>query len=89
LIIYELSQIPIYFLKVLAFNRCLQVISNSISSFLFEGIKTYFWLLISFLYALFCFCFLRPVLFSGIYFSWFYYPFVGYKEDINGEVSLN
>nr|CAD2173692.1 unnamed protein product [Meloidogyne enterolobii] len=60
---------------VLAFNRCLQVISNSISSFLFEGIKTYFWLLISFLYALFCFCFLRPVLFSGIYFSWFYYPF--------------
>ncbi|CAK5088306.1 unnamed protein product [Meloidogyne enterolobii] len=70
---------------VLAFNRCLQVISNSISLYLFEGIKTYFWLLISFLYALFCFCFLRPVLFSGIYFSWFYYPFVGYKEDINGE----
>nr|CAD2195260.1 unnamed protein product [Meloidogyne enterolobii] len=25
--------------------------------------------------------FVNPVLFSGIYFAWFFYPFVGYRED--------
>uniref|UniRef100_A0A915P9R4 Serpentine receptor class gamma n=1 Tax=Meloidogyne floridensis TaxID=298350 RepID=A0A915P9R4_9BILA len=66
---------------VLAFNRCIQIISPSIAKFLFKGMRTYIWLLFCTLYALYCMFFVNPVLFSGIYFAWFFYPFVGYRED--------
>uniref|UniRef100_A0A1I8B7G8 G_PROTEIN_RECEP_F1_2 domain-containing protein n=1 Tax=Meloidogyne hapla TaxID=6305 RepID=A0A1I8B7G8_MELHA len=73
---------------VLALNRCLQIFFRSIADFLFKKMRTYIWLLFCTFYGLYCMFFINPILFNGIYFAWFFYPFVGYKED-NGELILD
>uniref|UniRef100_A0A1I8B1M0 G_PROTEIN_RECEP_F1_2 domain-containing protein n=1 Tax=Meloidogyne hapla TaxID=6305 RepID=A0A1I8B1M0_MELHA len=74
---------------ILAINRCLEVIAPKIAEILFKGMRTHIWLIICSLYALYWLFFAKTIVFSGIYFAWFFNPFFGYKEDINGEFAYN
>uniref|UniRef100_A0A914IBB4 G protein-coupled receptor n=1 Tax=Globodera rostochiensis TaxID=31243 RepID=A0A914IBB4_GLORO len=64
---------------ILAFNRCLELVSPRFSHILFTGHRASLWITGCSLYALFWALFMNPVLYSSIYFAWFYYPFVGYR----------
>ncbi|KAL3104855.1 hypothetical protein niasHT_020421 [Heterodera trifolii] len=66
---------------VLAFNRCLELTSPHFSRVFFEGYRTSLWVIGCSLYALYWAMFIKPVLYSSIYFGWFFYPFVGYSND--------
>ncbi|CAK5042816.1 unnamed protein product [Meloidogyne enterolobii] len=47
--------------------------------------KLFIWLGIPFLYGLAVFVWSKPITFSGIYFSWFFNPHIGYIDDVNQE----
>ena len=47
----------------------------------FGGKKTFFWLMIPTIHALWFATFTKPILFSGLYVSWFLNPHQGYYED--------
>uniref|UniRef100_A0A914GY46 Uncharacterized protein n=1 Tax=Globodera rostochiensis TaxID=31243 RepID=A0A914GY46_GLORO len=64
---------------VLPFNRCLDLVSPRFSHILFSGPRTSFWLIGCSLYAMFWALFMKPIVYSSIYFSWFFYPFIGYR----------
>uniref|UniRef100_A0A914GZ76 Odorant receptor n=1 Tax=Globodera rostochiensis TaxID=31243 RepID=A0A914GZ76_GLORO len=64
---------------VLAFNRCIDLVSPRFSHILFCGQRTLLWITGCSLYALFWALFIKPVVYSSIYFGWFFYPFVGYR----------
>ncbi|CAK5123728.1 unnamed protein product [Meloidogyne enterolobii] len=74
---------------ILAINRCLEVLAPKIAEILFKGIRTYLWLAICSLYALYWLFFAKAIVFSGIYFAWFFNPFIGYKEDSKGEFNYD
>ncbi|KAH7724167.1 CRE-SRT-23 protein [Aphelenchoides avenae] len=65
----------------LAFNRCVAICSPKWERILFRGYKTWLWMLIPTLYALYWWCYTMPILYSGIYMSWFFNPHVGYFDD--------
>ncbi|KAF7633788.1 hypothetical protein Mgra_00006856 [Meloidogyne graminicola] len=52
-------------------------------------IRLNIWLLICSVYALYWVFFAKPVFFSGIHFAWFFFPFIGYKDDVNNEFVYN
>uniref|UniRef100_A0A183BK06 G_PROTEIN_RECEP_F1_2 domain-containing protein n=1 Tax=Globodera pallida TaxID=36090 RepID=A0A183BK06_GLOPA len=64
---------------VLAFNRCLDLVSPRFSHILFSGPRTSLWITGCSLYALYWALFMKPGVYSSIYFGWFFYPFVGYR----------
>uniref|UniRef100_A0A183CH40 G_PROTEIN_RECEP_F1_2 domain-containing protein n=1 Tax=Globodera pallida TaxID=36090 RepID=A0A183CH40_GLOPA len=64
---------------VLAFNRCLDLGSPRFSHILFSGPRTSLWITGCSLYALYWALFMKPGVYSSIYFGWFFYPFVGYR----------
>ncbi|KAL3109325.1 hypothetical protein niasHT_010589 [Heterodera trifolii] len=66
---------------VLAFNRCLEIGSPSLSHLLFSGRRVSLWLFGCSLYALYWALFLKPAVYSSLYFGWFFYPFSGYRSD--------
>ncbi|KAI3420062.1 hypothetical protein GPALN_003395 [Globodera pallida] len=66
---------------ILAFNRCLEIGSPRFSRIFFSGRRTTFWIIACSIYALYWAMFIKPVLFSGLYFAWFFNPFVGYQND--------
>ncbi|KAI1701627.1 serpentine type 7TM GPCR chemoreceptor srt domain-containing protein [Ditylenchus destructor] len=66
---------------LLAVNRCIEIWSPKYGMMLFRGNRTWLWLIPPTLYALFFATFTEPVLFSGIYLSWFFNPHVGYYDD--------
>ncbi|KAL3088497.1 hypothetical protein niasHS_009948 [Heterodera schachtii] len=68
---------------ILAFNRCLELSSARASHFLFSGRRINFWLIGCSLYALYWTVFIKPALFSGLFFAWFYDPFIGYHKTEN------
>nr|CAD2187107.1 unnamed protein product [Meloidogyne enterolobii] len=74
---------------ILAINRCLEVLAPKIAEILFKGIRTHLWLTICSLYALYWLFFAKAIVFSGIYFAWFFNPFIGYKEDIKKEFNYD
>jgi hypothetical protein len=74
---------------MLAMNRCLEISMPSLAESLFEGRKTWLWLCIPFFYGLICGLPLEPILFSGILFSWFYNPHVGYVDDFGTIVNFH
>nr|CAD2177521.1 unnamed protein product [Meloidogyne enterolobii] len=71
----------------LAFNRCLDTISPRISSALFTGKKTWIWLSIITLYAIYWVFYMPPVLFSSLYFAWFFEPYVGGYKNVTEQYS--
>ncbi|KAI3408695.1 Serpentine type 7TM GPCR chemoreceptor Srt, variant 2 [Globodera pallida] len=64
---------------ILAFNRCLDLVSPRFSHILFSGPRTSLWITGCSLYALYWVFFVKPIVYSSIYFGWFFYPFVGYR----------
>ncbi|KAL3113304.1 hypothetical protein niasHT_018919 [Heterodera trifolii] len=66
---------------ILAFNRCLDFFSPRFSNFLFAGHRTLLWNLACSLYAFYWAFFLRPAVYSSVYFGSFYNPFAGYRTD--------
>uniref|UniRef100_A0A914HPT5 Uncharacterized protein n=1 Tax=Globodera rostochiensis TaxID=31243 RepID=A0A914HPT5_GLORO len=64
---------------ILAFNRCLDLVSPRFSHILFSGPRTSLWITGCSLYALYWALFMKPVVYSSIYFAWIFYPFVGYR----------
>jgi hypothetical protein len=55
---------------------------------LFNGPKLGCWLLLSLIYSLAIGLFHKPILFSGLHFSWFFNPHVGYLNDTHGIVGF-
>ncbi|KAL3111780.1 hypothetical protein niasHT_011067 [Heterodera trifolii] len=62
---------------VLAFNRCLEIGSPSLSHLLFSGRRVSLWLFGCSLYALYWALGLP----HSLYFGWFFYPFAGYRSE--------
>ncbi|KAL3085577.1 hypothetical protein niasHT_037318 [Heterodera trifolii] len=73
---------------LLAINRCMELLRPQLAHAIFNGnkLRTLFALPICYGFAMAMFT--KPVLFSGIYLSWFYNPYVGYKDDF-GEIYSN
>uniref|UniRef100_A0A914LUG3 Serpentine Receptor, class T n=1 Tax=Meloidogyne incognita TaxID=6306 RepID=A0A914LUG3_MELIC len=79
---------------LLALNRCVEISMPSIGERLFRGYKTWLWMLLPLFYGILFGPTFKPVLFSGVLFSWFYNPHVGYIDDFgtiydNPMVSFN
>ncbi|KAI1692801.1 serpentine type 7TM GPCR chemoreceptor srt domain-containing protein [Ditylenchus destructor] len=67
---------------VLALNRCVGVISPKSGDFLFEGNRTWLWLIPVSLYSLYFIVFTKPVIFTGIFVTWYFNPHAGYIVDV-------
>uniref|UniRef100_A0A914MTT9 7TM GPCR serpentine receptor class x (Srx) domain-containing protein n=1 Tax=Meloidogyne incognita TaxID=6306 RepID=A0A914MTT9_MELIC len=70
---------------ILAINRCIELLSSELARKFFGGKKLLLWLGIPILYGLSISLWSKTVIFSGIYFSWFFNPHIGYIEDVNQE----
>nr|CAD2189581.1 unnamed protein product [Meloidogyne enterolobii] len=69
---------------VLAINRCAELWSDELAHKWFNGKKMILWLGIPTIYGILMSLCTRPLIFSGIYFSWFFNPHVDYIDDTNG-----
>uniref|UniRef100_A0A0N5C241 G_PROTEIN_RECEP_F1_2 domain-containing protein n=1 Tax=Strongyloides papillosus TaxID=174720 RepID=A0A0N5C241_STREA len=65
---------------ILAFNRFLDTTYKSLYFKLFDGKKTFIWLILPIIYFLYFFFFTCPFAFSQIYMSWFFNPYQDYLE---------
>ncbi|CAO4376312.1 unnamed protein product [Caenorhabditis nigoni] len=61
---------------MLLVNRTLNVANSSFSERLFEGFRTYLWLLVPIIYGLYFIFFTPTCVFSSKYYAWFYDPFI-------------
>uniref|UniRef100_A0A914QVJ4 Uncharacterized protein n=1 Tax=Panagrolaimus davidi TaxID=227884 RepID=A0A914QVJ4_9BILA len=66
---------------IIALNRCLEMYDHHLCAKLFDGYKVVLWLMIPTCHALFITFFTTPIVFSGLYVSWFFNPHLGYFED--------
>uniref|UniRef100_A0AC34R079 Uncharacterized protein n=1 Tax=Panagrolaimus sp. JU765 TaxID=591449 RepID=A0AC34R079_9BILA len=66
---------------VLALNRCVEIYNPMLGAEIFGGKKTYIWLAFPTLHAFGFAFFSKPILFSGMYVSWYLNPHVGYFDD--------
>jgi hypothetical protein len=71
---------------MLAMNRCLEISMPTLAQRLFEGLKSWLWLGIAFLYGILSLLLFKTASFSGIHFAWFLNPHVGYFDDIGKNV---
>jgi hypothetical protein len=56
--------------------------------FFLLGKRTWIWLGIITAYAIYWVFFMPPVIFSGVYFAWFFEPYVGGYRNVTENVSL-
>ena len=63
---------------LLAVNRCVEFGIPQIKEFLFDGWRTWLWMIPPAIYAFYMFFFEKPILFTSIYFGWFFDPHIGY-----------
>jgi hypothetical protein len=73
---------------LLAANRCLELAIPSLARRLFNGPRMCLWLWLSLGYSLAIGLFHKPLLFNGLYFSWFFNPHAGYLDDPERIVSF-
>ncbi|KAI1703204.1 serpentine type 7TM GPCR chemoreceptor srt domain-containing protein [Ditylenchus destructor] len=66
---------------LLAFNRCLDVISFNWSDKLFGGRRTWIWMILPTIYGIERLIFAKTVIFSGVIGCWHLNPHVGYLAD--------
>ncbi|KAL3102698.1 hypothetical protein niasHS_001260 [Heterodera schachtii] len=64
---------------VLALNRCLELGFANLCHFLFSGHRIYAWFFACSLYALGWAVFIKPAIYSSLFFGWFFDPFIGYR----------
>jgi hypothetical protein len=74
-----------FLIQVLAFNRCLDLLSPKVSDMLFSGFRIHIWLSICTIYALCWVIFLKPTVYSSLFFAWYFDPFIGYREDLDDQ----
>uniref|UniRef100_A0A1I7Y8Y7 G_PROTEIN_RECEP_F1_2 domain-containing protein n=1 Tax=Steinernema glaseri TaxID=37863 RepID=A0A1I7Y8Y7_9BILA len=67
---------------LLAFNRCIDFISAKISAIFFDERKTYIWISLMYLYAIFAFCFVIPVILNSAAIMWTFDPFLIFPEEL-------
>uniref|UniRef100_A0A914I1P2 G protein-coupled receptor n=1 Tax=Globodera rostochiensis TaxID=31243 RepID=A0A914I1P2_GLORO len=65
----------------LAFNRCVELSSIGLADLLFGGHRIYLWMAVPTLYGLYILMFTKPIIFNGIYITWFQNPHVGYIDS--------
>uniref|UniRef100_A0A914IG62 G protein-coupled receptor n=1 Tax=Globodera rostochiensis TaxID=31243 RepID=A0A914IG62_GLORO len=65
----------------LAFNRCVELSSSRLADFLFGGKRIYLWMVMATLYGMYIVLFTKPLIFNGIYITWFQNPHVGYIDS--------
>ena len=71
----------------LALNRCIEIGFSRISEWLFEGWRTWLWMFPPVLYGFYVFFIEKPVVFTGLFFAWFFYPHVGYlNESVEAQI---
>ncbi|KAI3417521.1 hypothetical protein GPALN_013241 [Globodera pallida] len=66
---------------LLAINRCMELLRPSMAHAIFSGNKAWYLCVIPIAYSTVLCLYTEPILFSGIYFSWFFNPYVGYVDD--------
>uniref|UniRef100_A0A183CFJ9 G protein-coupled receptor n=1 Tax=Globodera pallida TaxID=36090 RepID=A0A183CFJ9_GLOPA len=66
---------------LLAFNRCLELSNSWLANLLFGGKRIYLWMSMPTLYGLYFVLFTKPIIFNGIYVTWFQNPHVGYIDS--------
>ncbi|KAH7702581.1 Protein SRT-28 a, partial [Aphelenchoides avenae] len=71
---------------MLASSRCLEMWSPYWGRLMTSKRLTLFWLLIPTVCAVYFAIWTKPVLFTGLYVSWFFNPHVGYLDSFNPEV---
>ncbi|KAL3082040.1 hypothetical protein niasHT_038370 [Heterodera trifolii] len=72
---------------LLAINRCMELLRPELAHAIFSGKKLRFLFALPIGYAIAMAIFTKPILFSGIYLSWFFNPYVGYTDDF-GKISF-
>uniref|UniRef100_A0A183CJA8 Receptor expression-enhancing protein n=1 Tax=Globodera pallida TaxID=36090 RepID=A0A183CJA8_GLOPA len=65
----------------LAFNRCVELSNSGLANLLFGGKRIYLWMAVPTLYGLYFLMFTKPIIFNGIYITWFQNPHVGYIDS--------
>ncbi|KAI1728126.1 serpentine type 7TM GPCR chemoreceptor srt domain-containing protein [Ditylenchus destructor] len=65
----------------LSVNRCIAILAPRLEKKLFGGWKVGLWMGASLGYGTWWAFFVKPVLFNGIHFTWFFNPYVGYLDD--------
>ncbi|KAF7640496.1 hypothetical protein Mgra_00000319 [Meloidogyne graminicola] len=73
---------------LLAINRCLELLNPKLANSIFKGNRTWWLTVFPSIYAVILSLFTAPILFSGLYFSWFFNPYVGYNDDF-GKIYYN
>ncbi|KAL3082037.1 hypothetical protein niasHT_038367 [Heterodera trifolii] len=73
---------------LLAINRCMELLRPQLAHAIFSGNKLRCLFALPICYAFAMAMLTKPILFSGIYLSWFYNPYVGYTDDF-GEIYSN
>uniref|UniRef100_A0A183CDI5 G protein-coupled receptor n=1 Tax=Globodera pallida TaxID=36090 RepID=A0A183CDI5_GLOPA len=66
---------------LLAFNRCLELSNSWLANLLFGGKRIYLCMSMPTLYGLYFVLFTKPIIFNGIYVTWFQNPHVGYIDS--------
>ncbi|KAH7709413.1 Protein SRT-28 a [Aphelenchoides avenae] len=66
---------------LLAVSRCIEMTSPRLGKKLFGGNRAWLWVIPPTLYGLYFGVYTKPVLFSGLFNSWFFNPHVGYIDD--------
>ncbi|KAL3097399.1 hypothetical protein niasHS_003847 [Heterodera schachtii] len=66
---------------LLAINRCLELVAPKLAHTLYHGNRTWWLCVVPTVYAVILSLYTPPILFTGLYLSWFFNPYVGYVDD--------
>ena len=72
----------------LAINRCIELMDQRISDRIFTNRLIWMWFFALSLLPIYRFIFVKPILFNGPNFQWYFNPFEGYLPDSIGLVTL-
>ncbi|KAI1695952.1 serpentine type 7TM GPCR chemoreceptor srt domain-containing protein [Ditylenchus destructor] len=68
----------------LSVNRCLAIAARRHEDLFFRGKRVLIWIVFSTICGLLWAFFIQPVLFNGVYFTWLFNPYQGYRLDSSG-----
>jgi hypothetical protein len=74
---------------LLAIDRCVEISSPQFGKlFFFRGNRTWLWMVPVTIYGCLGMWYVPAFMFSGVYFTWFFYPYVGYKNDFQLQLQV-
>ncbi|KAL3082038.1 hypothetical protein niasHT_038368 [Heterodera trifolii] len=73
---------------LLAINRCMELLRPEMAHAIFSGNKLRCLFALPICYAFAMAMLTKPILFSGVYLSWFFNPYVGYTDDFGKIVPI-